>query len=520
MLWKICTPQLEAISINCKPFYSPREFSSFILVGVYIPPQACVREAQQHLADQITSTERKHPDSILIILGDFNQANLKRELPKYKQHIKCPTREKNTLDHCYTILKNAYRCVPRAALGLSDHCLLHLLPSYRQKLKSTKPVVKTVRKWTNESKLELQACFDCTDWSVFEAASSSLDELTDTVTSYISFCEGMCVPTKTYCIFNNNKPWFSAKLKRLRQAKEEAFRSGDRILFNQARNTLTKEIRVAKRNYSEKLKNRFSANDPASVWRGLQDITDYRKTSPRPLENPKLAEDLNVFYCRFDHPTLTPLTRSNPVFTQPSAPPVITSPLLPDSPPALTVLEEDVCQLFQRQKTRKAPGPDGVSPSCLKACAEQLAPIFTRIFNRSLELCEVPSCFKRSTIVPVPKKHCITGLNDYRPVALTSVVMKSLERLVLTHLKDITGPLLDPMQFAYRANRSVDDAVNMGLHFILQHLDSPGTYARMLFVDFSSAFNTIIPEVLLTKLIQLTVPASTCQWIKNFLMDC
>ena len=46
--------------------------------------------------------------------------------------------------------------------------------------------------------------------------------------------------------------------------------SGDRILYNQARNTLTKEIRVAKRSYSEKLKNRFSANDPASVWRGLQ----------------------------------------------------------------------------------------------------------------------------------------------------------------------------------------------------------------------------------------------------------
>ena len=182
-----------------------------------------------------------------------------------------------------------------------------------------------------------------------------------------------------------------------------------------------------------------------------------------------------MFYCRFDHPTFTPLTRSNSDFTQSSAPPVITS---PDSPPALTVCEEDVCQLFQRQKTRKAAGPDGVSPSFLKACADQLAPIFTRIFNRSLELCEVPSCFKRSTIIPVPKKSSITGLNDYRPVALTSVVMKSFERLVLTHLKGITGPLLDPLQFAYRANMSVDDAVNMGLHYILQHLDSPGTYSE------------------------------------------
>ncbi len=81
--------------------------------------------------------------------------------------------------------------------------------------------------------------------------------------------------------------------------------------------------------------------------------------------------------------------------------------------------------------------------------------------------------------------------------------MKSLERLVLAYLKDITRPLLDPLQFAYRANGSVDDTVNMGLHYILQHLDKPGNYARILFVDFSSAFNTIMPDLLSDKLTQL-----------------
>ncbi|KAK3519551.1 hypothetical protein QTP86_013401, partial [Hemibagrus guttatus] len=122
-------------------------------------------------------------------------------------------------------------------------------------------------------------------------------------------------------------------------------------------------------------------------------------------------------------------------------------------------------------------------------------------------------------MIPIPKKPKITGLNDYRPVALTSVVMKSFERLVLAYLKNITGPLLDPLQFAYRANRSVDDAVNMGLHFILQHLDKSGTYVRLLFMDFTSAFNTIIPTLLQTKLTQLSVPSSICQWITSFLTD-
>uniref|UniRef100_A0A9J7WZZ8 Reverse transcriptase domain-containing protein n=1 Tax=Cyprinus carpio carpio TaxID=630221 RepID=A0A9J7WZZ8_CYPCA len=100
-----------------------------------------------------------------------------------------------------------------------------------------------------------------------------------------------------------------------------------------------------------------------------------------------------------------------------------------------------------------------------------------------------------------------------------TVVMKSFEKLVLAHLKDITRPLLDPLHFAYRANRSVDDAVNIGLHYVLQHLDRPGTYVRILFVDFSSAFNTIIPNLLLPKLTQLSVPSSICQWINSFLTD-
>ncbi|XP_029027485.3 extracellular calcium-sensing receptor-like [Betta splendens] len=70
----------------------------------------------------------------------------------------------------------------------------------------------------------------------------------------------------------------------------------------------------------------------------------------------------------------------------------------------------------------------------LRVYADQLAPIF----NGSLQLSTVPNCFRQSTIVPLPKKSSIASLNDYRPVALTSVVMKTFEWLVLRHLKDIT----------------------------------------------------------------------------------
>ncbi len=60
----------------------------------------------------------------------------------------------------------------------------------------------------------------------------------------------------------------------------------------------------------------------------------------------------------------------------------------------------------------------------------------------------------------------------------------------------------------------------MGLHYVLQlDLDRPGTYVMILFVDFSSAFNTLIPNLILPKLPQLSVPTSICQWINSFLTD-
>ncbi len=102
-------------------------------------------------------------------------------------------------------------------------------------------------------------------------------------------------PHRTFLSFNNDKPWFTGKLKQLRQAKEDAYRSGDKILYNQARNRLTKEISVAKKNYSEKLKKELSANDPASVWTGLRNITMYKTPPPQSVKNQQLADNLNVF---------------------------------------------------------------------------------------------------------------------------------------------------------------------------------------------------------------------------------
>lgn len=121
--------------------------------------------------------------------------------------------------------------------------------------------------------------------------------------------------------------------------------------------------------------------------------------------------------------------------------------------------------------------------------------------------------------MPVPKHSTPTCLNDYRPVALTSIISKCLEQLVLAHLKSCLPSTVDPHQFAYHKNRSTEEAVSLALHSVLSHLDNNDTYARMLFIDFSSAFNTVIPSKLVTKLTDLGITAPVCNWLLDFLTN-
>ncbi|KAK3516413.1 hypothetical protein QTP70_010742 [Hemibagrus guttatus] len=73
------------------------------------------------------------------------------------------------------------------------------------------------------------------------------------------------------------------------------------------------------------------------------------------------------------------------------------------------------------------------------------------------------------------------------------------------------------MQFAYHPNRSTDDAISTTHHLSLTHLENKDTYVQMLFIDFNSAFNTIIPQHLTEKLSLLGINTSLCNWILDFL---
>jgi hypothetical protein len=87
--------------------------------------------------------------------------------------------------------------------------------------------------------------------------------------------------------------------------------------------------------------------------------------------------------------------------------------------------------------------------------------------------------------------------------------MKCFERLVMVQINTIIPETLDPLQFVYLPNRSTDDAISIALNSALSHLDKRN-YLRMLFIDYSSAINTIGPAKLITKL--RTLGRNTSLW--------
>jgi hypothetical protein len=97
--------------------------------------------------------------------------------------------------------------------------------------------------------------------------------------------------------------------------------------------------------------------------------------------------------------------------------------------------------------------------------------------------------------------------------------MKCFERIVLLRLLNQVKPHQDPFQFAYKQNRCTDDATLTLLHHAYTHLEKPGSFVRILFIDFSSAFNTIQPCLVAQKLIRYNVTPRLILWIVDFLVN-
>ena len=97
--------------------------------------------------------------------------------------------------------------------------------------------------------------------------------------------------------------------------------------------------------------------------------------------------------------------------------------------------------------------------------------------------------------------------------------MKSFERIMLKYMLPQVEHLLDPLQFAYRTKHSVEYATLSMLNVILEHLERRGSYVKILFVYFSSAFNKIQPHLMIRKLIDFGFGKQFVMLVHSFLTN-
>ena len=75
----------------------------------------------------------------------------------------------------------------------------------------------------------------------------------------------------------------------------------------------------------------------------------------------------------------------------------------------------------------------------------------------------------------------------------------------------------DPLQFAYRGGVGTDDALLYLLHRVHSHIELTAASVKIMFFYFSSAFNTLQPNILAKKLFGFNLHKSTVAWITEYL---
>ena len=505
----LCCPNLELLCLSMRPFYLPREFGNIILCATYIPPGGNAKTAANQVAEVVHNQLQRTPNAPIFILGDFNQCKLEWALPGFYQYVKCGTRKDKVLDKCYGNIKDAYKAMTLPPLSNSDHSTVFFMPTYKTALKSSKPQHKTVLQWTEDSVETLRGCLACTDWNIFH--NLELDEATVTITDYINFCVDNVVPKKDVLHFPNNKPYITKDVKVWINKKKLAFKCKDRAGVATAQKELNLLLKNSREQYRSTIDQSFGSGDNRKLWDCMKNITNMntQRKQITSLDDKAKANELNDFFLRFETDDF-----SN---EGAHALETISARDFTDKPKRLEIEPRQVCNIFSKVCAKKSKGPDGLPAFLLKKCPFELSVAWCPIFQKSLDRCTVPALWKRSIIIPVPKISCPSTDNDFRPIALTSVVMKCFEKLVVNLLKAEVSVDIDPLQFAYRQGRGTEDAVTSVTHLISKHLEDTKAYARVLFIDFSSAFNTIQPHLLVQKLANMGVNPHIIKWFYSFL---
>ncbi|KAK1792437.1 hypothetical protein P4O66_012386 [Electrophorus voltai] len=271
------------------------------------------------------------------------------------------------------------------------HCVNFMRLAHSFRLKRETLVQRDVVHWTDQSVAALQDALDNADWDMFRCSTDDVSEYTEAVVGFIGKLEDDTIPRATIKTFPNQKPWVDKTIREALNSRTAAYNvgiiSGNMDEYKSAAYGGCRAVREAKWCYGKKLESEFQQSGSRSLWQGLRMIMDYRSPPPGLMSaDESLAKKLNTFFTRFEAASSSAIANSTRANNANggigAANNACVEPTRGQRP--LIIMESDVRRVFQRQNTRKVAGPDGICGKVLKACADQLAPVFPDIFNLSL----------------------------------------------------------------------------------------------------------------------------------------
>ena len=164
-------------------------------------------------------------------------------------------------------------------------------------------------------------------------------------------------------------------------------------------------------------------------------------------------------------------------------------PLLIPEGTRIPVVDVSMVENFMMKQKSSAPGPDGIPYWIWRDYAQYLAPIITRILNFSLSQQYIPLKWKLANISPIPKESPVTECSQLRPISLTNIIMRILEKIVFKQeIYPQVKKVIDDDQFAYKEGTSTITALIKCQHNWLKWLDDDADYVRVISFDLSKSF--------------------------------
>ena len=156
----------------------------------------------------------------------------------------------------------------------------------------------------------------------------------------------------------------------------------------------------------------------------------------------------------------------------------------------------------------------------LKSCAPELAPVLNKLFKLSYIPGFFLSSWKLAHIFPIPKEGDKSEPSNYCPIAITSLISKTMETIITKRLLAYleTNNLVSDHQYGLRQARSTGDLLAYAVHAWSSALESYGE-SRVISLDISKAFDPVWHKGLLAKLPMFGLHHTLIQWISSFQSD-